>query len=40
MFYNKLLKLKEDTESITDLETAHWYFRSLEGTLTLHAQVL
>jgi len=37
MLYRKLLKLKEDTQSITDLEAAHWYFRSLEGTPTLHA---
>jgi hypothetical protein len=37
MFYRKLLKLKEDTQNITNLEVAHWYLRSLEGTLTLHA---
>jgi hypothetical protein len=36
----KLLKLKENTQNITDLEAAHWYFRSLENTPTLHAQVL
>jgi hypothetical protein len=36
----RLLKLKEDTQSITDLEAAHRYFHSLEGTLTLHVQVL
>jgi hypothetical protein len=40
MFYKKLLKLKEDTQNITDLEAAHQYFRSLEGTSTFHAQVL
>ncbi len=40
MFYRRLLKLKKDTQSITDLEAAHWYLRSLEGTPTLHAQVL
>ncbi len=40
MLYRRLLKLKEDTQSITDLEAAHRYLRSLEGTPTLHAQVL
>ncbi len=40
MLYRRILKLKEDTQSITDLETAHWYLRLLEGTPTLHAQVL
>jgi hypothetical protein len=40
MFYRRLLKLKEDTQSITYLEVAHRYIRSLEGTLTLHAKVL
>jgi hypothetical protein len=40
MLYSRLLKLKEDIESITNLETAHWYLRSLEGIPTLHAQVL
>jgi len=40
MFYRKLLKFKEDTWSITDLEAAHRYLRSLEGTPTLHAHVL
>jgi hypothetical protein len=40
MFYRRLLKLKEDTQSITDLEAAHRYFRSLEDTPTFHAQVL
>jgi len=39
MLYRRLLKLKEDTQSITDLEAAHQYFRSLEGTPTFHAQV-
>jgi hypothetical protein len=37
MFYKMLLKLKEDTQNITDLEAAHWYIHSLEGTSTLHA---
>jgi hypothetical protein len=32
--------LKEDTQSIIDLEVAHRYLRSLEGTLTFHVQVL
>jgi hypothetical protein len=40
MLYKRLLKLKEDTQSIIDLEAAHRYLRSLEGTLALHAQVL
>ncbi len=40
MLYKRFLKLKEDTQSIIDLEATHWYFRSLEGTLTLHVQVL
>jgi hypothetical protein len=40
MLYRRLLKLKEDTQSITDLEATHRYLRSLKGTLTLHAQVL
>jgi hypothetical protein len=40
MLYKRLLKLKEDTQSITDLKVAHQYFRSLESTPTLHAQVL
>jgi hypothetical protein len=40
MFYKRFLKLKKDTQNITDLETTHWYLRSLEGTSTLHAQVL
>ncbi|CAM6062936.1 unnamed protein product [Sphagnum tenellum] len=39
MLYRRLLKLKEDTQSITDLEAAHRYLCSLEGTPTLHAQV-
>jgi len=40
MLYRRLLKFKENTQSITNLEAAHRYFRSLEGTLTLHVQVL
>jgi len=40
MLYRRLLKLKEDTQSIIDLEAAHRYLRSLEGTPTVHAQVL
>ncbi len=40
MLYKRLFKLKEDTQSITILEVAHWYVCSLEGTPTLHAQVL
>jgi hypothetical protein len=40
MLYRRRLKLKEDTQSITDLEAAHRYLRLLEGTPTLHAQVL
>jgi hypothetical protein len=40
MLYRRLFKLKEDIQSITDLEVAHQYLRSLEGTPTLHAQVL
>jgi len=40
MFYKRLLKLKEDTQRITNLEAAHRYLRSLEGTPTLHVQVL
>jgi hypothetical protein len=40
MFYKRLLKLKENTQSITDLEATHRYLRSLEGTPTLHVQVL
>jgi hypothetical protein len=40
MLYMRLLKVKEDTESITHLEAAHRYLRSLEGTSTFHAQVL
>jgi hypothetical protein len=37
MLYRKLLKLKEDTQNITDLEAADRYLHSLEGTPTLHA---
>jgi hypothetical protein len=40
MMYRRLLKLKEDTQSIINLEATHRYLRSLEGTPTLHAQVL
>jgi len=40
MLYRRFLKLKKDTQSITNLEAAHRYFRSLEDTPTLHAQVL
>jgi hypothetical protein len=40
MLYRRLFKLKEDTQSIIDLEAAHQYLRSLKGTPTLHAQVL
>ncbi len=40
MLYRRLFKIKEDTQSITNLEAAHWYLCSLEGTSTLHAQVL
>ncbi len=40
MLYKRLLKVKEDTQSITNLEAAHQYLRLLEGTPTLHAQVL
>jgi hypothetical protein len=40
MLYRRLFKLKEDIQSITNKEAAHWYLRSLGGTPTLHAQVL
>jgi hypothetical protein len=40
MLYMRLLKLKEDTQSIINLEVAHSYFRLLEGTPTFHAHVL
>jgi hypothetical protein len=40
MFYRRLLKLKEDIQSIIDLEVAHRSLCSLESTLILHAQVL
>ncbi len=40
MLYKRLLKLKEDTQSIIDLEAIHHYLHSLEGTLTFHAKVL
>jgi len=37
MLYRRLLKLKEDTQSITNLEATHRYLRLLEGIPTLHA---
>jgi hypothetical protein len=40
MIYMRLLKLKKDTQNITDFEATHRYLHSLEGTPTLHAQVL
>jgi hypothetical protein len=40
MFYMRLLKLKEDIQSVINLEAAHQYFRSLESIPTFHAQVL
>jgi hypothetical protein len=40
MLYKRLLKLKEDTQSITDLEASHWYLCLLENMPTLHAQVV
>jgi len=40
MFYRRFFKLKEDTQSIIDLEAAHRYLHSLEGILTFHAKVL
>jgi len=40
MLYRRLLKLKEDTQSITNLEVAHWYLHSLEGTPPLYVLVL
>ncbi len=40
MLYMRLFKLKEDTQSIIDLEAAHQYLHSLEGTPTFHAHVL
>jgi hypothetical protein len=40
MLYKRLFKIKDDTQSITDLETTHQYLRSLESTQTFHAQVL
>jgi len=40
MLYMKLLKFKEDTQNITDLEVAHRYLHSFEGTLSFHVQVL
>ncbi len=40
MLYKRLLKLKENTQSITNLEADHQYLHPLEGIPTLHAQVL
>ncbi len=40
MLYRRLLKLKDDIQNITNLEAAHWYFRLLEGTPTLHVKFL
>jgi hypothetical protein len=40
MLYKRLFKLKKDTQSIIDLKVTHQDLRSLEGTLTLRAQVL
>jgi hypothetical protein len=40
MLYKRLFKLRDDTQSITNLEVAHQYLHSLEGTQTFHAQVL
>jgi hypothetical protein len=36
MFYRRLLKLKKDTNNITNLEGAHRYLCLLESTPTLH----
>jgi hypothetical protein len=40
MFFKRFFKLKEDNQSIIDLKVAHRYLHSLEGTPTLHPQVL
>jgi hypothetical protein len=40
MLYNRFLKLKEDTQNITNLKATHRCLRSLEGISTLHVQVL
>jgi hypothetical protein len=40
MLYKRFLKLKKDTQIITDLETTHRYLRLLKSTSTLHAKVL
>ncbi len=40
MLYMRLLKFKKNTQNITHLKAAYRYFRSLEGILTLHAQIL
>jgi ABC-type uncharacterized transport system involved in gliding motility auxiliary subunit len=37
MFYRRFFKLKEDTQSITNLKATHQYLRSLEGIPTFHA---
>jgi hypothetical protein len=37
MLYRRLLKLRKDTQSITDLEAASRYLSALEGNLTLHS---
>ncbi len=37
MFYKRLLKVKEDTQNITNVEVAHRYFCLLKGIPTLHA---
>ncbi len=36
MLYTKLLKLKKDIQSITNLEATHRYLHPLESTLTFH----
>ncbi len=40
MLYMRFFKLKEDTQSITNLEAAHQYLCSLKSISTFHAQVL
>ncbi len=40
MLYRKLFKLKEDIQSIINMEVAHQYFCLLEGSPTLHVKVL
>jgi hypothetical protein len=39
MLCRRLLKLKKDTQSITDLKTTHRYLHLLESTSTFHVQV-